>query len=168
MTCPSAVDTALELDFSALYFGCRRVLSKAQLAGVQNPDPLVQTGLRIITPKLVLKFSPDPDPDPTPTASLTTKSLLTWFPNHPARMLRPPWTRCTIPPVCFETPVTHVPHVLSRPYALNPAYPLYPVYPLYHPARMLRTLIKAKITKSVYQRSMKLSNSHNPLPCGKA
>ena len=37
------------LNFGALYFRCRRVLSKAQLAGVQNPDPLVQTGLRIIT-----------------------------------------------------------------------------------------------------------------------
>ena len=62
MTCPSAADTALELDFGAfyfrcrgvlnfgaLYFRCRRVLSKAQLAGVQNPDPLVQPGLRIIT-----------------------------------------------------------------------------------------------------------------------
>ena len=63
MTCPtgSAADTAVELDFGALYFRCRgvlnlgalcfrcsRVLSKAQLAGFQNPDPLVQTGLRII------------------------------------------------------------------------------------------------------------------------
>ena len=35
------------LNFGALYFRRRRVLSKAQLAGVQNPDPLVQTGLRI-------------------------------------------------------------------------------------------------------------------------
>ena len=51
---------ALELDFGALCFRCRgvlnlgallfrcmRVLSKAQLARVQNPDPLVETGLRI-------------------------------------------------------------------------------------------------------------------------
>ena len=37
-------------NLGALYCRCRRVLSKAQLAGVQNPDPLVQTGLRIITP----------------------------------------------------------------------------------------------------------------------
>ena len=36
------------LNLGALYFPCRRVLSKAQLARVQNPDPLVQTGLRII------------------------------------------------------------------------------------------------------------------------
>ena len=62
MTCPSAADVALELDFGGfyfrcrrvlnfggLYFRCRRVLSKAQLGGVQNPDPVVQTGLRIIT-----------------------------------------------------------------------------------------------------------------------
>ena len=55
------MSAALELDFGALYFRCRgvlnvgalyfrcrRVLSKVQLAGVQNPDPLVQTGLRII------------------------------------------------------------------------------------------------------------------------
>ena len=61
MTCPSAAGATLEVDFGglyfrcrgvlnfgALYFRCRRVLSKAQLAGVQNPDPLVQTGLRII------------------------------------------------------------------------------------------------------------------------
>ena len=37
------------LNFGALYFRCRRVLSKAQLAEVQILDPLVQTGLRIIT-----------------------------------------------------------------------------------------------------------------------
>ena len=30
------------------------MLSKAQLAGVQNPDPLVQTGLRIITLSVAL------------------------------------------------------------------------------------------------------------------
>ena len=67
MTCPSAADTALELDFGALYFRCRgvlnvgalyfryrRVLSKAQLGGVQKPDPLVQTGLRIIRSRLRL------------------------------------------------------------------------------------------------------------------
>ena len=55
-------NTALELDFGALFFRCRgvqnvgalhfrcrRVLSNAQLAGIQNPDPLVQTGLRIIS-----------------------------------------------------------------------------------------------------------------------
>ena len=39
MTCPSAADAALELNFGAFYFRCRRVLSKAQLAGIQNPDP---------------------------------------------------------------------------------------------------------------------------------
>ena len=32
-----------------LYYRCRRVLSKAQLAGIQSPDPHAQTGLRIIT-----------------------------------------------------------------------------------------------------------------------
>ena len=72
MTSPRATDTALELDFRALYFRCRgllnlgalyfcgrRVLSKAQLAGVQNPDPLVQTGLRItslVTTLIVNRF----------------------------------------------------------------------------------------------------------------
>ena len=50
MAYPSAADAVLELDVGALCFRCRRVLSKAQLAGVQNPDPLVQTGLRIIRP----------------------------------------------------------------------------------------------------------------------
>ena len=66
----STADAALELDFGGfyfrcrgllnfggLYFRCRRVLSKAQLAGVQNPDPLVQTGLRIITLTLTLTLS---------------------------------------------------------------------------------------------------------------
>ena len=72
MTCPSAADAVLELNFGALYFHyrgvlnfgalyfcCRRVLSKAQLAGVQNPDPLVQTGLRIITltPTLIMTLT---------------------------------------------------------------------------------------------------------------
>ena len=79
MPCPSAADTALELDFGALYlrcrgvlnfgalhFRCRRVLSKAQRAGVQNPDPLVQTGLRIITLTL------------TPTLTLTLTLNLWW------------------------------------------------------------------------------------------
>ena len=66
MTCPSAAVAALELDFGGLYFCCRRVLnfgglyflcrmpSKAQLAGVQSPDPHAQTGLRIITLTLTL------------------------------------------------------------------------------------------------------------------
>ena len=63
----SSADAALELDFGALYFRCRgvlnfgalyfrcrRVLSKAQLAGIQNPDPLVQTGLRIMAPHVAM------------------------------------------------------------------------------------------------------------------
>ena len=47
------------LNFGALYFPSGRVLSKAQLAGVQNPGPLVQTGLRIITvtPTLILTLT---------------------------------------------------------------------------------------------------------------
>ena len=62
MTCPSAADAALELDFGALYFRCRgvlnvgalyfrrrRVLTKAQLAGIWSPDARAQTGLRIIS-----------------------------------------------------------------------------------------------------------------------
>ena len=56
------MSAALELAFGGLYFRCRgvlnfgglhvccmRVLSNAQLAGVQNPDPVVQPGLRITT-----------------------------------------------------------------------------------------------------------------------
>ena len=41
----------------ALYFRCRRVLSKAQLGGVQNPDPHAQTGLRIIRAHMPLHRS---------------------------------------------------------------------------------------------------------------
>ena len=66
-----------------------RVLSKAQLAGIQSPDPNVQTGLRIITLSLDLALSqplplsltltipvpnrspnPVPDPDPNPDSHL--------------------------------------------------------------------------------------------------
>ena len=88
MTCPSAADTALELDVGALYFRCRgvlnlgalsfrcrRVLNKAQLAGVQNPDPLVQTGLRIIT----LTSSRHVQPKIVLTLTLT---LSLWRPTH--------------------------------------------------------------------------------------
>ena len=53
------------LNFGALYFRCSTELSKAQLAGVQNSDPLVQTGLRNITrtvaPTTILPPNPNPN-----------------------------------------------------------------------------------------------------------
>ena len=72
LACPSTAYAALELgvgalyfpcrgvhNLGALYFRCRRVLSKAQLDGVQNPDhdPLVQTGLRIISLSPILSLT---------------------------------------------------------------------------------------------------------------
>ena len=47
------------LNFGALYFCCRIVLSKVQLAVVQNPDPLVQTGLRINITQPLVGFNRD-------------------------------------------------------------------------------------------------------------
>ena len=41
--------SSISVQACLLYYRCRRVLSKAQLAGIQSPDPDVQTGLRIIS-----------------------------------------------------------------------------------------------------------------------
>ena len=82
-TATGSADAALELDFGALYFRgrgvlnfgalyfrFRRVVSKAQLAGVQNLYPLVQTGLRIITLAQPIVCQPDLSPGYVPAISL--------------------------------------------------------------------------------------------------
>ena len=53
------------------------MLSKAQLAGVQNPDPLVQTGLRIITLTLTLTLTLSLTLTPTLTLTLTLTLIAT-------------------------------------------------------------------------------------------
>ena len=40
VTCPSAANAALELDFGAFYFRCRRVLVKPSLLGFRTLTPL--------------------------------------------------------------------------------------------------------------------------------
>ena len=44
----------LFVDMSKYDNGAQRMLSKAQFAGIQSPDPHAQTGLRIITLSLTL------------------------------------------------------------------------------------------------------------------